>query len=239
VTDQTIIGGKDRKEASAKAAEALIGEIERILGERTGALTVAWCGGTSPNEIFAPFIERFAAVSPAKREQVQLVLVDERRVPLGDEQSNFRMLKQGLFDPLVKAGLIRAAQVHPFPVELEPEAAAAQYTRLVRDTLGGLHIAILGVGPDGHVAGIFPGHSSIKRDGAQYYFVPDRPKPPSEGFSASRELIAAAEVGFLLFFGKEKQKPLDDYFAGTDPIAVPARVGKGMKRVVVVTDLAG
>lgn len=233
-----IIRASTRKAASEQAAVQLVNELEKLLADDSKRpVSIAWCGGTSPAELFPGFVKNFSRLSELDRARVHFILIDERRVPLTDEQSNFRMLSEKLFSVLLEAKLISEKQIHAFPVELEPELAAREYSRLVLEVLGGIDIVILGVGPDGHVAAVFPQHSSIQESGKKYLFVSDRPKPPKEGFSASVELLQSCRVGFLLFFGSEKGKPLSSYLSGTDEKEVPARVGRAMKRSFVVTDI--
>jgi len=227
----------ERTAAGERAAELIIEELRLACAADRAPVTIACCGGSSPASIFPPFIEKFVALPESERSRVHFVLIDERRVPLEHAESNYTMLSRELFRPLLAMKAIEAGQIHPFPVELEPIEAARQYSRLVSETLGGVRIVILGVGPDGHVAAVFPDHPSIRAADAGYIYVSDRPKPPREGFSASRSLLEACEFGVLLFFGKEKAEALEKFFADSDVLSLPARVGRYMKRAVVITDL--
>jgi 6-phosphogluconolactonase len=81
---------------------------------------------------------------------------DERCVPPGDEQSNYRMNRETLLDPLG----IDPARVHRMRGEDDPTAAAADYDVVLRRELGErprLDLLLLGMGPDGHTASLFPG----------------------------------------------------------------------------------
>ena len=235
--EECLILGRERREASETAARLMVEELERQLrstGEKP--VTIAWCGGTSPADIFPFFTKRFAALSAADRKRIHFALIDERRAPPSSPDSNYKMLNELLFEPLVDADLLDRANVHPFPVEKEPEEACKLYTATIEKDLGGINIAVLGIGPDGHLAALFPEHGSIRSKKSGYVFVPDRPKPPKEGFSASPSLLGAIPTGFLLFFGPEKEKPLIEYLSGGAIEEVPARIGKTMKRAYIVTD---
>ncbi len=235
--EECLILGRDRREASETVARHLVEEIQRRLNETTDrTVTVAWCGGMSPSEIFPFFTKRFAEMDATERDRVHFVLIDERRASPKSAESNYKMLNELLFEPLLECDLLPRSNVHPFPVEKEPEAACKAYAATVEKKLGGIHIVILGVGPDGHIAAVFPEHHSIRSTQPGYLFVADRPKPPKEGFTASPTLIASIPVGFFLFFGPEKEKPLLEYFEGNSIEELPVRIGKRMKRAYIVTD---
>ena len=235
--EECLILGRERREASETAARLMVEDLERQLrATGTKPVTIAWCGGTSPADIFPFFTRRFAELSGPDRKRIHFALIDERRVPPNSADSNFKMLNELLFEPLVESDLLDPANVHPFPVDKAPEEACKIYSATIEKTLGGINVAVLGIGPDGHLAALFPEHSSVQSKKSGYIFVSDRPKPPKEGFSASASLLSSVPTGFLLFFGAEKEKPLMDYFSGTSIEDVPARIGKTMKRAYIVTD---
>ena len=81
---------------------------------------------------------------------------DERCVPPDDEKSNYGMAKKALLDNLERA----PRSVHRIKGELGKDEAAADYEREIGDTQLGL--LLHGIGPDGHIASLFPNAPTLK-----------------------------------------------------------------------------
>lgn len=127
-----MIEFSDRHAASAAAAGMIAEALEQCLGKASTA-TVAVAGGSSPIECF-----ELLSQQPLPWRRVRVTLTDERDVPPDDELSNERM---------VRATLLQGA------------AAAAEFVPLPRDSAHGdapFAAVLLGMGEDGHFAGIFP-----------------------------------------------------------------------------------
>ena len=99
-----------------------------------------------------------------------------------------------------------------------------------------LDVVVLGIGEDGHVASLFPGHPALAARGPVAVPVHDAPKPPPDRVSLTLEVLRAAPSCVLLASGPAKAEPLSRALPGGDH-AVPA----GMldpDRLVVVADAA-
>lgn len=97
------------------------------------------------------------------------------------------------------------------------EAAAAAYARELGDVR--FTVVILGVGPDGHVASLFPGRPEIEVDGLGALAVHDSPKPPPLRVSLTRaSLCRADEVWFVAAGADKAAKVAEAMRPGTDPI---------------------
>ena len=120
-----------------------------------GFFAVSLAGGSTPKAAFdllAGGPERTAV----DWKRVRFYFGDERCVPPGDPESNYRTAREHLFDPLG----IPPEQIHRMRGEAPPEEAAADYEALVRSTMGNAPVfdmINLGMGPDGHTASLFPG----------------------------------------------------------------------------------
>jgi 6-phosphogluconolactonase len=125
---------------------------------------------------------------------------DERYVPADSSDRNDRSAGLDLLD---RVG-VDPARVHAMPAadEAHPdlEAAAASYDHLVRSREpGDFDLVLLGLGPDGHVASLFPGFPQLDVDDRIAVAVTGSPKPPPERISLTfAALNQASEVWFLV-----------------------------------------
>jgi 6-phosphogluconolactonase len=108
-------------------------------------------GGTSPRAIYQQLAQQ-----KLPWERIEWILIDERCVPPTDEQSNFRMLSEALFSQI----RIKPEGVIVFNTFLSPEQAAKDMQSKLMNLQRARHplidILILGYGPDGHIASLFP-----------------------------------------------------------------------------------
>ena len=128
-------------------AEAVAQRLARAAAEG-GNLVLT--GGKTPERAY----ERAASLAP-DWSRVALWWGDDRCVPPDDENSNYAMAKRALLDRLRTA----PSSVHPIRGELGKEAGAAAYEDELGDVT--LDLLLLGMGPDGHVASLFPGKPAL------------------------------------------------------------------------------
>ncbi len=144
----------DESHLAEAAADRFIGIVETALRYRQIA-DVAVAGGSTPKAMNA-----LLASSPRRGhvawDRVRFFFGDERTVPPDDPESNYRMTRETLFDPLG----IPADHIFRIHGEDDPQAAAAAYAQVLVRELGSrprFDLLYLGMGPDGHTASIFPG----------------------------------------------------------------------------------
>ena len=120
--------------------------------------------------------------------RVQLWWGDERWLPSGDAARNDRQAQDALLDHVA----LRQENIHRFAASdggLELDAAASEYAQTLAgvaaegSTVPHFDIAFLGVGPDGHIASLFPGREDISVTDATVISVRNSPKPPPERLS--------------------------------------------------------
>jgi 6-phosphogluconolactonase len=117
---------------------------------------IALTGGSTPRDAY----ER-AAGAGADWSRATLWWGDERCVAPDDELSNYRLAKESLLDRIDG----EKPDVHRIRGERGPHTGADDYERELRETLGEqtprLDVVLLGLGPDAHVASLFPGHATL------------------------------------------------------------------------------
>jgi 6-phosphogluconolactonase len=138
VTDIELVVVDDEQELAAVVGERL------ARAAREGG-NVVLTGGTTPELAYREAARRAPAWS-----NVDVWWGDERCVPPDDERSNYGMAKRALLDRLERG----PRAVHRIKGELGKEQAAAEYERELDDAQ--LDLVLLGLGPDGHVASLFP-----------------------------------------------------------------------------------
>ena len=155
--------------AMAQASAQLFAErVEHAVAQR-GIARVALSGGSTPQATFKLLADDtgpFQKTIPW--DKVQLFWVDERCVAPDDPESNYGVCRELL---LSKVG-IPAANVFRMEGELDPEEAASRYESVLRNTLKlegaespAFDLIVLGMGPDGHTASLFPHTEAINELG--------------------------------------------------------------------------
>jgi 6-phosphogluconolactonase len=129
--------------------------------------------------------------------RLEVLFSDERMVPPDDDASNYGMAKRLLFD-------LRPPQtVHRMHGEDPPESAARAYTLVARSALGrGIDVAVLGMGPDAHIAALFPGSAALEEREPGAVSVP-RPDGRT-GVTLTPAVFLATRRVFLVIAGQDK-----------------------------------
>ncbi len=168
---------------------------------------------------------------------------DERFVPADDDERNEKAARRALLDVVG----VPAERVHPMPPSdggfAEPEDAAAWYAGELaaaaatgRD-LPRFDVLLLGIGPEGHTASIFPG-SPAAHDARPVLAVRDCPKPPPTRVSLGFPAINSAEEVWLVVAGAEKAQAVARALAGADPVELPAAGVHGVRGTRWLIDAA-
>lgn len=202
-------------------------------------LVLGLCGGRS----VVGLLSALQAESPNQPRdllgRIQFFMVDERLVPLTDEQSNYGGLKRLLFDNLVEQGAISETQLHPFvTVPAQSDFGCGRYRDELRSVGGRFTVVVLGVGEDGHIAGLFPHHPALAEKGETFTHFHDSPKPPADRMTASPALIKGAELSVILALGEGKRAAWTAFNDnGVAVEACPSKLALKSRECVVVTDL--
>ncbi|SFF40452.1 6-phosphogluconolactonase [Blastococcus tunisiensis] len=160
---------------------------------------------------------------------------DERFVPGDDDERNEKAARRALLDAVG----VPHERVHAMPPSdggfAAPEDAAAWYAAELAAAapegrpLPRLDVLLLGMGPEGHVASIFPDSPAV-RDERPVVAVRDCPKPPPTRVSLGFPAINAAEEVWLLVSGEGKAPAVAEALReGTDPVRLPAAGVHGVR----------
>lgn len=218
--------------AASEVASFLASRQEREM------LTLGLCGGRS----VVGLLSALASNAEALREisgRLQIFLVDERLVPLDHADSNFRLLRAELLDPLCAAGLLKPEQLHPFDAGANPEQAVASYITQLERCGGSFDVVFLGVGEDGHVASLFPNHPLL---GARKTFalLSDSPKPPPGRMTVTPEMIGNAGLAVVMFLGEGKRLAYERFVNPHVTLEqCPAKLALRAGSTVIVTNIEG
>jgi 6-phosphogluconolactonase len=208
-------------------AERVEGSARRALGER-GRFSLVVSGG-SVAEAFLPVL----AGADLEWMKVDVFFGDERAVAPDHPDSNYRLAREILLSRV-------RPRVHRMEGEApDPAAAAADYEREMRAALGEspkLHLVLLGMGPDGHVCSLFPGHRALDERSRWVTAVGDAPKPPPARITLTLPALALAQTLVVAAFGEAKADAVRQALRdprSTLPVALAARQAS---RVVFLLD---
>jgi 6-phosphogluconolactonase len=143
------------------AAEFLLAQAREALGER-GEFRIALSGGSTPRPVYA----EFAGIGrDLPWNNLRFTFSDERCVSPEDAESNFRMANESLFQP----AKIPDSSILRMRGEIEPQLAAQEYqdqlNRFAKERGEQIYrhdLLLLGLGPDGHTASLFPGSAALE-----------------------------------------------------------------------------
>lgn len=162
--------------------------------------------------------------------RVTLFWGDERAVPPDSPDSNYGLAEQMLLKPL---GANAPAAVRMQAELPDMTFAAKQYSKALPPALD---LLILGVGDDGHVCSLFPGHKGLQVTGTYVTAITDSPKPPPRRLTLTLTYVVRARNIWIVAVGERKRLLLQRAIAG-DPVTTPVElvVAQG-KAVTVFTD---
>ena len=236
-------------EAVARRAALQIARSLDSARRARGVAHLALSGGTTPartHELLASELSDW--------DGIEVWFADERCVGPEDEQSNYRLARE----TLLSAAGVPDERVHRMEGELGPEEGAERYARALReriaaeaddaaragaesaetDGMPALDVIVLGIGPDGHVASLFPGAPTLDADArAVCLGVHDSPKPPPERITLSLQVLRAARSCVLLATSAGKADAVSAML-GEPSRHVPASLLRRGRLSVIVDDAA-
>ncbi|GAB2760845.1 6-phosphogluconolactonase [Nocardioides salsibiostraticola] len=224
---------RDPETLATSVAGELLSRIAQIQG--TGRDPhIALTGGTIARAIHTE-VARLSPGSGVDWSRVVIWWGDERFVEAGSHDRNETQAGADLLD------VVGATQVHPMPdtvSSVDVDAGAAAYSDELRSRGDEpFDIVMLGVGPDGHVASLFPDYLALEVSDRIAVGVTDSPKPPPERISLTFPTLNRATAVWFLVSGEEKAEAVEAALAlEGEVIDTPARGVEGLSETTWFLD---
>ena len=201
---------------------------------------VGLTGGTIAEKIHEAVVAATEGHEDVDWSNVDFWWGDERYVPADDEGRNAKQAREVMLDHLD----VDERRVHEMPASDGPhdsveDAAEAYGDEVRRLGSGQFDVLMLGVGPDGHVASLFPGSTQLDVDDTVTVPVTDSPKPPPERISLTFGALSRSSEVWFVVSGEGKADAVAKALAdGTDLHDIPAVGVTGQDRTVWFVDEA-
>ncbi|MGW5419111.1 6-phosphogluconolactonase [Streptomyces sp. NPDC003943] len=243
-TPQLVVH-RDKELMAEAAAARLITKVVDAQAAR-GSASVVLTGGRNGNGLLAA-LSSAPARDAIDWSRLDLWWGDERFLPEGDPERNVTQARAALLDSVP----LDPARVHAMPASDGPygsdadEAAAAYAAELAAAAGPGDHggvptfdVLMLGVGPDTHVASLFPEFPAVHETERTVVGVHGAPKPPPTRISLTLPAIRAAKEVWLLAAGEDKAKAAAIALSGAGEVQAPAAGARGRSRTLWLLDAA-
>ena len=241
----TVLVHRDAGLLAQAVAARLVTRIVDAQSARGTASVVLTGGGLGTATLAA------LAQSPARDAvdwgRIDLWWGDERFLPAGDPDRNETGARRVLLDHVG----VDPRRIHPMPASDgpdgdDPEAAAARYAEeLVSAAQPGdragvptFDVLLLGVGPDAHVASLFPEQPALHETARTVVAVRGAPKPPPTRITLTLRSIQAASDVWLIAAGAEKAPAIRLALDAAGPVQVPAAGARGLRSTLILLDEA-
>jgi 6-phosphogluconolactonase len=219
-------------------ADSLVGDVASALLDRLESAQargevpqVGLTGGSIADALHRELARR-AQDSSVDWSRVVFWWGDERFVPAASPDRNAGQAREALLDHVP----VDPANVHEVPASDEvatAEESAEAYSALMRERGAGFfEVLMLGIGPDGHCASLFPGHPGLDARDAIAVAVHDSPKPPPDRVTLTFEAMERCRAVWFLASGEGKAEAVARALADEGTVAeTPARGVRGDETV--------
>jgi len=235
-----LVVAEDSEQLAADVARRLLAALGQA--QQRGRAALALTAGSIMEAVWAALAE--TGGEGVDWSQLDVFWADERFVPADSDDRNDLPARRLLFG---RAPFSAARQfsmpasdgAHP---DLEDAAAAyaAQLAEARRPTDSGavpsFDVVLLGLGPDGHCASLFPEHPGVYDDSAPVIAVRNSPKPPPERLSFTFSTLDAAEEIWFVAAGSGKAEAVARAHSGAPREQVPSAGPKGKRRTLWLID---
>lgn len=224
----------ERRVAATKAdlADAIAERLREVIADAVASRGVAHVvlTGGSMGEASA---RALAPLDDIDWAHVHLWWGDERFLPAGDAERNETQARVVLIDVVgVPAANVHAMAASDGPDGDDLDAAVARYRDELATVAPRFDVVMLGMGPDTHVASLFPGHATTRVDDTSVVAENDSPKPPPQRISLTFPALNAAREVWLMIAGADKADAVRAASTSTDRTAHPASGVHGRERTI-------
>jgi 6-phosphogluconolactonase len=219
-----VIAVADAGALAARAADRVLARI----AENSGRIAICLTGGSSPKQLYQ-LLATDAYSSKIPWDRVHWFIGDERFVPVGDARNNMAMARDIFLDRLAPA-----SHIHPIPTDIaSPQQSAARYEDELKSFYGAelldaarplFDLVLMGAGPDGHTASLFPGYPEIEETRRWVVGVPKaNVEPYVARVSLTLPVLACCREMLFEAAGSAKRAILTRVFSGENLPAARAR----------------
>jgi 6-phosphogluconolactonase len=157
-----IVRVADAEALAKAAADRMMARIAK----NNGRIAICLTGGSSPKKLYE-LLATGAYRHQIPWDRIHWFIGDERFVPVSDPRNNMATARKIFLDAFAPA-----SHIHPIPTETaDPDESAVRYERELKSFYGAAHLddarplfdlMLMGVGPDGHTASLFPGYPAMQ-----------------------------------------------------------------------------
>ena len=232
---RTIIRVADPAALATAAADRVVARISAN-GDR---IAICLTGGSSPKKLYQLLAtETYRSKIPWDR--VHWFIGDERFVPTGDRRNNMKMAREAFLDQCAPA-----SNIHPIPTDTDPDDCANRYARALQSFYGAdrldpirplFDLVLMGVGPDGHTASIFPGYPALTEAERWAVGVPQaHVEPFVPRVTLTLPVLASCREMLFEVAGADKRPILTRVFGGE---SLPANHARSIGETIWLVDEA-
>ena len=193
----------DAEAVATEAVKKILSIAQDVIANR-GVFSLVLAGGSTPARAY-----QLLAAQDQDWAAWQFYFGDERCLPVDDPERNSVMAAENLFRHIP----LQQEQIHVIPAEQGAEAAAVAYEQEIAPAQP-FDLVLLGLGEDGHIASLFPGHQHPEN--RLVVAVHDAPKPPPDRVSLNYRALSSAQELLFLVSGRGKAGAVRDWRDGKD-----------------------
>ena len=201
---------------------AVVADMLAAQAREGGAVVLT--GGTTPERAY----ELAAELNP-DWSRTEVWWGDERCVPPDDDRSNYGMAKRALLDRLD----VQPSAVHRMRGELGRDAGAQEYDRELGD-LARFDFLLLGLGPDGHIASLYPDQPTLDESERRVIGAEAHLEPFVDRITLTLPMLRAAHAIVFLVAGEDKADAVARGFAGAPSRSTPASLVRAVSGTTTV-----
>ncbi|MFG6401281.1 MULTISPECIES: 6-phosphogluconolactonase [unclassified Microbacterium] len=244
-TEKRVVISADKVELAESVAKRFVSRVATQVANNK-IVHICLTGGSMGGAVLAA-AAKDPRITDIEWGGVHFWFGDERFVPRDSDDRNEKQAREALLDQLVLPDEnIHAVAASDGSLDLDAAATAyaaelAQYAPADRGENGPwpeFDICFLGVGPDGHIASLFPDRPEIQVTDRAVVPVRDSPKPPPDRVTLTRPVINTSKRVWMVLAGADKASALGLALAGASYVSVPAAGAKGRRRTVLFVDEA-